>query len=260
LLDPGPFVAEHARRFCSHCSGPKNKIMTSHLVTNVAVAALFAAGVYAQDKVELKDAKQKASYAIGMDIGSNFKRQDLDVDPKALAAGIADTMTGKTQLTEAEAKLVLDEFRKQLMAKMETKQKTDADKNIKEGEAFLAANGKKEGVKTTATGLQYKVLKAGDGKGKTPKTTDTVKVHYHGTLIDGSVFDSSVERGEPATFGVGQVIPGWTEVLQLMKEGDKWQVYIPSKLAYGERGPSPKIGPNSTLIFDVELLSVEKAN
>jgi FKBP-type peptidyl-prolyl cis-trans isomerase FklB len=238
----------------------KIKNMTSHLVTNVAVAALFAAGLYAQDKVELKDAKQKASYAIGMDIGSNFKRQDLDIDAKALAAGIADTMTGKTQLTEAEARVVLEEFKKQMMAKMESKQKTDADKNIKEGEAFLTANGKKEGVKTTATGLQYKVLKPGDGKGKTPKATDTVKVHYHGTLIDGSVFDSSVERGEPATFGVGQVIPGWTEVLQLMKEGDKWQVYIPSKLAYGERGPSPKIGPNSTLIFDVELLSVEKAN
>jgi len=234
--------------------------MTSHLITNLAVATLLAAGVCAQDKVELKDAKQKASYAIGMDIGSNFKRQDLDVDTKALAAGIADTLAGKPQLTEAEAKLVLNEFRTQLMAKMEAKQKTDADKNAKEGETFLAANAKKEGVKTTPSGLQYKVVKAGDGKGKTPKATDTVKVHYHGTLTDGSVFDSSIERGEPATFPVNQVIPGWTEVLQLMKEGDKWQVYIPGKLAYGERSPSPKIGPNSTLIFDVELLSVEKAN
>ena len=234
--------------------------MTSHLITNLTVATLLAAGVYAQDKVELKDAKQKASYAIGMDIGSNFKRQELDIDTKALAAGIADTMAGKTQLTEAEAKQVLNDFRTQLMAKMETKQKTDADKNAKEGEIFLAVNGKKEGVKATASGLQFKVLKAGDGKGKTPKATDTVKVHYHGTLTDGSVFDSSIERGEPATFPVNGVIPGWTEVLQLMKEGDKWQVYIPGKLAYGERSPSPKIGPNSTLVFDVELLSVEKAN
>lgn len=234
--------------------------MTSNLITNLTIATLLATGVYAQDKVELKDAKQKASYAIGMDIGSNFKRQDLDIDTKALAAGIADTLIGKTQLTDAEAKQVLNDFRTQLMAKMEGKQKTDADKNAKEGEIFLAVNGKKEGVKSTASGLQYKVLKAGDGQGKTPKATDTVKVHYHGTLTDGSVFDSSIERGEPATFPVNGVIPGWTEVLQLMKEGDKWQVYIPGKLAYGERGPSPKIGPNSTLVFDVELLSVEKAN
>ena len=174
--------------------------MTSNLITKLAVATLLAAGVQAQEKVELKDAKQKASYAIGMDIGANFKRQDLDVDPKALAAGIADTMLGKTQLTDAEAKQVMNDFRTQLMAKMEAKQKTDTDKNAKEGEVFLAANAKKAGVKTTASGLQYKVLKPGDGKGRAPKSTDTVKVHYHGTLTDGSVFDSSIERGEPATF------------------------------------------------------------
>ncbi len=231
--------------------------MTSNLITNLTIAALLALGVQAQEKIELKDARQKASYAIGMDIGSNFKRQELDIDTKALAAGLADTLTGKTQLTEVEAKQVLNEFQTQLRTKMEAKQKTDGDKNAKEGETFLAANAKKDGVKSTASGLQYKVLKSGTGK--TPKASDTVKVHYHGTLVDGSVFDSSVQRGEPATFAVNQVIPGWTEVLQLMKEGDKWQVYIPSKLAYGERGPSPKIGPNSTLIFDVELLSIEKA-
>lgn len=231
--------------------------MTSTIITNISVAALLALGVQAQEKLELKDARQKASYAIGMDIGANFKRQDLDVDAKALAAGLADTFAGKTQLTEAESKQVLQEFRTQMMAKMEVRQKTEGEKNAKEGEAFLASNAKKEGVKTTASGLQYKVIKSGTGK--TPKATDTVKVHYHGTLVDGSVFDSSVQRGEPATFPVDQVIPGWTEVLQLMKEGDKWQVYIPGKLAYGERSPSPKIGPNSTLVFDVELLSIEKA-
>ncbi len=231
--------------------------MTSTIITNISVAALLALGVQAQEKLELKDARQKASYAIGMDIGSNFKRQDLDVDAKALAAGLADTLAGKTQLTEAESRQVLQEFRTQMMAKMEVRQKTEGEKNAKEGEAFLASNAKKEGVKTTASGLQYKVIKSGTGK--TPKATDTVKVHYHGTLVDGSVFDSSVQRGEPATFPVDQVIPGWTEVLQLMKEGDKWQVYIPGKLAYGERSPSPKIGPNSTLVFDVELLSIEKA-
>lgn len=234
--------------------------MTSNLISILTIATVIAAGARAQDKVELKDSRQKASYAIGMDIGANFKRQDLDIDTRALAAGLADSMAGKTQLTEAEAKQVLNDFRTQLMAKMEAKQKVDSEKNAVEGEKFLAANAKKPGVKTTASGLQYKVLKAGNGKGRSPKSTDTVKVHYHGTLTDGSVFDSSVERGEPAMFPVDQVIPGWTEVLQLMKEGDKWQVYIPGKLAYGERSPSPKIGPNSTLIFDVELLSIEKTN
>jgi FKBP-type peptidyl-prolyl cis-trans isomerase FklB len=234
--------------------------MTSNRITSLVIAGLFAAAAHAQEKVELKDTKQKISYAIGMDIGSNFKRQELDVDAKALAAGIADTLAGKTQLTDAEAKQVITEFRTQMMAKMEAKQKEAGDKNVKDGEKFLAENSKKEGVKTTASGLQYKVLKAGKPDGKTPKATDTVKVHYHGTLIDGTIFDSSVQRGEPATFPVDGVIPGWTEVLQLMKEGDKWQVYIPSKLAYGPRGAGPQIGPNSTLIFDVELLSVEKTN
>lgn len=231
--------------------------MTSKIIAQLALAALLTTAANAQEKFELKDAKQKASYAIGMDIGNNFKRQEIDVDTKALAAGLADAIAGKAQLTEAEQKQVLNEFRTQMMAKFESKQKVDGEKNAREGEAFLATNAKKEGVKTTASGLQYKVLKSGSGK--TPKSTDTVKVHYHGTLVDGSVFDSSVQRGEPARFGVDQVIPGWTEVLQLMKEGDKWQVYIPGKLAYGERSPSPKIGPNSTLVFDVELLSIEKA-
>ena len=234
--------------------------MTSNRITSLVIATLLAVAARAQEKVELKEPKQKISYAIGMDIGSNLKRQEIDVDPKILAAGIADALTGKLQLTDAEAKQVINEFRTQMMAKMESKQKEAGDKNIKAGEDFLAANAKKEGVKTTASGLQYKVLKAGDGKGKTPKPTDTVKVHYHGTLIDGTVFDSSVDRGQPATFPVNGVIAGWTEVLQLMKEGDKWQVYIPSKLAYGERGAGGQIGPNSALIFEVELLSVEKAN
>ena len=239
-----------------HSVWAKNKIMTSNIITQLTVAALLAVATQAQEKLELKDAKQKSSYAIGMDIGSNFKRQDIDIDAKALAAGIADSLAGKAQLTDAEQRQILAELRTQLMGRAEAKQKESGDKNQKEGEKFLAENKKKEGVKTTASGLQYKVLKSGTGK--TPKAADTVKVHYHGTLIDGTVFDSSVERGEPTTFPVNQVIPGWTEVLQLMKEGDKWQVYIPSQLAYGPQSPSPKIGPNSTLIFDVELISVEK--
>jgi FKBP-type peptidyl-prolyl cis-trans isomerase FklB len=232
--------------------------MTSYLVASLVAAGFLACSVRAQDKPNLKDPRQRASYAVGTDIGSNFKRQDIDLDSKALAAGIADALAGKTALTEAEIKEALNDFRTELMAKMEAKQKGSADKNLKDGEAFLAANAKKEGVKTTASGLQYRVLKSGTGK--TPKATDSVKVHYHGTLIDGAVFDSSVERGEPISFPVGGVIPGWTEALQLMKEGDKWQLVIPAKLAYGDRGAGGKIGPNSTLIFDVELLGIEKPN
>lgn len=231
--------------------------MTLKPIPTLAAAILLTCSVNAQTKMEFKDLNQKASYAIGADIASNIKRQGVDLDPKAIVAGITDTFAGKTQLTDAEMKEVLAEFRTQMMAQMESKQKVAGEKNLKDGEAYLAANAKKEGVKVTKTGLQYKVLK--EGKGKIPKATDSVKVHYHGTLIDGSVFDSSVERGEPISFPVGGVIAGWTEALQLMKEGDKWQLVIPSKLAYGEQGPGGKIGPNSTLIFDVELLAVEAA-
>jgi len=229
--------------------------MKPHIIPTL-ILGLVAASMQAQDKPDLKDPKQRASYSIGADIGSNFKRQDIEVDAKALAAGISDALAGKTALTEAEMKTVLNDFRKDMMAKMETKQKASGEKNVKEGEVFLAANSKKEGVKTTPSGLQYKVLKSGTGT--SPKPTDSVKVHYHGTLLDGSVFDSSVDRGEPVTFGVGDVIPGWTEALQIMKVGDKWQLYIPSKLAYGDKSAGPKISPNSTLIFDVELISIEK--
>ncbi len=222
-----------------------------------AVGLLMAVSVSAQEKPDLKDPKQRASYAIGTDIGMNFKRQEIDVDPKALAAGLADAISGKMALTDAEIKQTLTDLSTELASKRELRQKAAGEKNIKDGEAFLAANVKKEGVKATASGLQYKVLKTGTGK--SPKKTDKVKVHYHGSLIDGSVFDSSVERNEPVTFGVSQVIPGWTEALQMMKEGDKWQIALPSKIAYGEQPPpGSKIGPNSTLIFDVELLSIEK--
>lgn len=212
----------------------------------------------AEEKLDLSQSKQRISYSIGSNIGSSFKQQELDLDAKALAAGISDAMAGKSTLTEAEIRETLKQFQTELQSKMELKQKELGEKNLKAGDVFLAENGKKEGVKSTSTGLQYKVIKTGSGK--SPKATDTVKVHYHGTLIDGTVFDSSVDRGEPVTFPLNEVIPGWTEALQLMKEGDKWKLFIPSKLAYGPRGASEKIGPNSTLIFDVELISIEKPN
>jgi FKBP-type peptidyl-prolyl cis-trans isomerase FklB len=218
--------------------------------------SLTASSLVAQEKPDLKDPRQRSSYALGADIGNTFKRQELDVDAKALAAGIADALAGKASLTEEEIRKILTEFEQSLSAKAEAKGKVAGEKNLKEGEAFLAGNSKKEGVKTTASGLQYKVLKAGTGK--TPTAKDSVKVHYKGTLINGTVFDSSIERGQPAEFGVTQVIAGWTEALQLIKVGDKWQLYIPGKLAYGERGAGEKIGPNTTLLFEVELLEITK--
>jgi len=214
----------------------------------------------AADSPDLKDPKKQASYAIGMDIGGNFKKQGIDIDGAALAAGLADALAGTTKLTEEQAREALNTFRQEMMARMTEKQKATGEKSHKAGTDFLAANARKEGVKTTATGLQYKVTKAGNGNGKAPKATDTVKVHYHGTLIDGSVFDSSVQRGEPISFPLNGVIKGWTEGLQLMKEGDKFQFYIPAALAYGDNSPTPKIPPGSTLVFDVELLGIEKAN
>ncbi|MGB7749161.1 MAG: FKBP-type peptidyl-prolyl cis-trans isomerase [Verrucomicrobiia bacterium] len=228
--------------------------MKSYFIPVLALG-LLVSSVPAQDKPDLTNPKQKTSYAIGLDIATTLKRQELDVDAKALADGIADGFAGKPALTEEEQKAAIIDLQKTAMAKAEEKQKASAENNLKAGEAFLAANAKKDGVKTTASGLQYKVIKSGTGP--SPKPTDTVKVHYTGTLVDGTVFDSSVERGTPATFPVKGVIPGWTEALQLMKVGDKWQLVIPAKLAYGEEGPGP-IGPNSTLIFDVELLGIEK--
>ncbi|HAD03117.1 MAG: hypothetical protein A2091_06040 [Desulfuromonadales bacterium GWD2_61_12] len=207
-------------------------------------------------KIELKDLRDKVSYSIGMNIGADFKRQGIDLDPDLIAQAIKDVIKGAPLLlTEAQVKEAITAYQKELEVKMEAKAKADLEKNAKEGAAFLAENGKKEGVKTLASGLQYKVLTPGTGK--KPSAADTVSVHYRGTLIDGTEFDSSFKRNEPATFPVSGVIPGWTEALQLMEEGAKWQLVIPAALAYGERGAGQQIGPNSTLIFEVELLKVQ---
>jgi len=218
--------------------------------------ALFAAAGYAADTPDLKDQKQKLSYALGTQVEAGLKKQGVDIDPKAFAAGMADAIAGKLALTDAEIKQVLDAERTQLVEKQQARQQVEAAANAKAGEAFLAANAKKDGVKTTASGLQYKIIKSGTGK--TPGPKDTVKVNYEGKLIDGTVFDSSIARGQPVTFEVDGVIAGWTEALQLMKEGDKWQLVIPAKLAYGAAGAGDRIGPNQTLVFDVELLDIEK--
>ena len=227
-------------------------------IVTLAMALSAAGAALAQTQLDLKDPKLRSSYAVGIDIGNSMKRQDVDIDPQALAAGSLDLFAGKPKLTETEVSQGLTDLKTLMINKM----KNAGAENLKKGQEFLAANGKKEGVKTTASGLQYKVLKTSDkADAKSPKATDTVKVHYHGTLTDGSVFDSSVERGEPVSFPLNGVIKGWTEGVQLMKEGDKFQFYIPSELAYGEQAPpGSKIKPNSVLIFDVELLSIEKAN
>ena len=211
----------------------------------------------AQESPVLKNQKDKVSYVIGMEIGNNFKKQSIDIDPEILARGIKDALSGRKPLvTEQDAKETMAAFQKEMMAKHAETMKGVGEKNRKEGEAFLVENKKKEGVKTLPSGLQYKVVKVGTGK--KPKSADTVTVNYRGTLIDGTEFDSSYKRGQPATFPVSGVIPGWTEALQLMEEGAKWQVIVPSKLGYGERGAGPTIGPNATLIFEIELISVQE--
>jgi len=220
-----------------------------------AVVALSGAA-FAAEVPELKGDKEKLSYSIGMDIGGNLKRGTFEVDPDLLAKGLKDSYGGgKTLLTEDEARKTITDFQKTLMAKQAETMRKLAEKNKADGEMFLAGNAKKEGVKTLPSGLQYKEITP--GAGKSPKGTDTVTTHYKGTLIDGTEFDSSYKRGQPATFQVSGVIPGWTEALLLMKEGAKWQLFVPSNLAYGEQGAGREIGPNATLIFEVELISVK---
>ncbi len=216
---------------------------------------LAGSPVFAGEKTELKTQKDKLSYAIGMDMGGSLKRNSIDIDIDALVKGLKDALAGgKMMMTEQEQRETLIAFQKEFQTKQQEKMKALAEKNKKEGEAFLAENKKKQGVKILPSGLQYKIIT--EGKGASPKETDTVTVNYRGTLIDGTEFDSSYKRNEPATFPVKGVIKGWTEALQLMKEGAKWQLFVPSDLAYGERGAGGTIGPNATLIFEVELLKI----
>jgi FKBP-type peptidyl-prolyl cis-trans isomerase FklB len=223
----------------------------------ICLAAVLVASIgLAQDKTQLKDQKDKASYSIGHDIGTTFKKQNVELNLDALFAGVKDAVAGKEPvLSKEERDATLQAFQKELIEKQTAASKEAAAKNAAAGEKFLAENKTKEGVKTTASGLQYKVLK--EGTGPMPKETDTVVTNYKGTLLDGTEFDSSYKRNEPATFPVNRVIKGWTEALQLMKTGSKYQLFIPSNLAYAERGAGRDIGPNSTLIFEVELVSIK---
>ena len=208
------------------------------------------------DALVLKTQKDKISYALGMNFGTNLGRQFVDVDPTILLQGLKDGLAGsKSLLTEEEARALLTQLQEDLRKQQAEKAQHIGGTNKAEGEAFLAANKTKEGVVTLPSGLQYKILK--QGAGPKPSASDSVVCNYRGTLIDGKEFDSSYKRGQPATFPVGGVIKGWTEALQLMPVGSKWQLFLPSDLAYGERGAGADIGPNATLIFEVELLSIQ---
>ncbi len=224
-----------------------------HLILIFAAGSL-ALPLFGQEKSpQLKDQKDKVSYSIGLNIGFNLNRQNVQINPDVLTAGIKDAIAGKPQLTTDQVKEVMTAFEKD----MQQKQKAAGEKNASEGAKFIEENKKKEGVKTTASGLQYKAIK--EGTGAQPKATDTVTVNYRGTLINGTEFDSSYKRGQPATFPLNGVIKGWTEGLQLMKVGSKYQFFVPPNLAYGERSVGPDIAPNSTLIFEVELLDAKPA-
>ncbi|MGD8854412.1 MAG: FKBP-type peptidyl-prolyl cis-trans isomerase [Gammaproteobacteria bacterium] len=219
-----------------------------------ALMALLAGLATAGEKVELKSENDKLNYSVGYQLGGDFRRQDVEINPEIVVRGMQDAIAGeKPLMTPKEMRSTLAGLSQRVAADKRDRHKQVAEQNLANGQAFLAENADKEGVKTTASGLQYKVIEAGSGE--SPKASDSVTVHYRGTLIDGTEFDSSYSRNKPATFRVDRVIPGWTEALKMMKPGAKWQLFIPPGLAYGERGPGP-IPPNSTLIFDVELISV----
>jgi FKBP-type peptidyl-prolyl cis-trans isomerase FklB len=229
--------------------------MKTGWIASLVVLLFFSGIASAEEAVSLKTQKDKLSYIIGRDMGSNLKDQSVDIDTDIFMKGFKDALSGnKSALSDDEIQEVKTAYKEERIKKHAEEVKKVAEKNKKEGEAFLAENKKKEGVVTLPSGLQYKVIKEGDGL--IPKEADTVTVNYRGTLIDGSEFDSSYKRNEPATFALKGIIPGWQEALQLMKTGSKWQLFVPAGLAYGEKGAGNVIGPDTTLIFEIELLSI----
>jgi len=229
------------------------------LVSGIALATLMLAACGADKKAEepkLDTLEAKMSYIFGANMASQFKQEGITLDPAALSLAVVDIQSGKeSRIGQEDMQQVMQEFQAQAQAKQEEKMKEAGAANQQKSDAFLTANSTKEGVQVTESGLQYKVVTAGEGA--KPTTEDSVTVHYKGTLIDGTEFDSSYTRGEPVTFPVTGVIPGWTEALQLMSKGAKYELYIPSDLAYGAGGTGP-IGPNSALVFEVELLDIVK--
>ena len=241
----------------------KKRTGTAALALTFALALTPAC--VAQDAAEAKTEEaggtletqmQKVSYSIGQQLGGSFKQQGIDIDMDSLVKGVLDVMTGAEPLmTQEEMQATMQTFQQEMVAKQQKMQEEAGAANQAEADAFLAKNKDEEGVVTLESGLQYKVIETGEGP--SPAASDTVEVHYTGTLLDGTEFDSSHKRGQPAKFAVRGVIPGWTEGLQLMKVGSKWKFFIPPNLAYGPRGGGALIGPNAALIFDVELLSIE---
>lgn len=228
--------------------------------------ALISAAAVAQEPPPLNTQKDRVSYALGMDLGNQLRKQNIDVDPSLFGKGLNDALAGREALlTEKQVRDVILELQAELKKKEAARRKgpdeNDADSgllaayNKRAGEAFLVANKTKEGVLTLPSGLQYKILKAGDGRH--PTEADTVVCHYRGTLTDGTEIDNSFKRGQPATFPIKGVIAGWREALQLMTVGSKWELFIPSQLAYGEKGTNSGIGPNTTILFEVELLAIK---
>jgi len=222
----------------------------------VMTVLLLAAPAAAADSAAMGTQKKKVSYGIGVDLARNFTRMGVEFDVDTLAEGMKDALSGrKLLMTDEELRTTLTAYQTELKEKQMQAMNTMAAENKKTGDAFLAENKTKEGVVVLPSGLQYKVLKAGDGR--KPTATDSVECHYRGTLINGTEFDSSYKTGQPATFKVSGLIPGWTEALKLMPAGSKWQLFVPPELAYGARGAGRDIGPNTTLIFDLELIAVK---
>lgn len=234
-----------------------NKTVRLLGIVGIAATGLLMTACNKGDS-KLETQKDKVSYVIGQNIGRNMQQQQMDetvIDLNQLRAGIEDVLNGKdSKLTDEQMAEIMTQFQQDMVARADSLNKVKGEANKKTGEEFLAKNAKEAGVVVLPSGLQYKVIT--EGTGKKPGPTSVVTVHYHGTLIDGKEFDSSIKRGQPATFPVNGVIAGWTEALQLMPAGSKWKLFIPSALAYGEQAASNVIGPNSTLIFEVELISV----
>jgi FKBP-type peptidyl-prolyl cis-trans isomerase FklB len=255
MLLPGNVLAQDTPASTTQTTSPSSSTAAPGKAQTPA-AKRPATGAKSAAPLTLKTQKEKFSYALGMKMGGNLKKQEVPVDPNILARGVKDALAGgKTLMTDDEAQAALTEMQNDMRKKQQEKQQVAGAANKKEGEAFLVGNKGKEGVVALPSGLQYKIIK--EGTGPKPAATDSVVCNYRGTLIDGKEFDSSYKRGQPATFPVNGVIKGWTEALQLMPVGSKWQLFIPADLAYGDRGAGPDIGPDATLIFEVELVSIQ---